>query len=130
MARLRPVVISQPIGLAGWPSCGQCSAAAANASCAASSASSMSPSDPTSVARTRPHSSRKTSSSPLLSILEDRASLDRAAVTQVLQLGGDCEGLVQVRCLNNDEAAEIFLAVDEWSVGQQCLAASARERGG
>ena len=43
IARLRAVVISQPVGLAGTPSRGQRSAAIANASCAASSASSMSP---------------------------------------------------------------------------------------
>ncbi len=68
IARLRAVTVSQAPGLGGVPSRGQRSAAAANASCAASSARSKSPRKPTRLARTRPHSSRKTcSSSPYLS---------------------------------------------------------------
>ena len=60
MARLRAVVTSHARGLSGVPSRGQRSAAIANASWAASSASSKSPRKPIRVARTRPHSSRKT----------------------------------------------------------------------
>ena len=63
IARLRAVVVSQAPGLAGAPSRGQRSAAIANDSWATSSARSKSPRKPTRVARTRPHSSRKTSSS-------------------------------------------------------------------
>ena len=63
IARLRAVVTSHAPGLAGTPDAGQRCAAIANASCAASSALSKSPRNPTSEASTRPHSSRKTSSS-------------------------------------------------------------------
>ena len=62
-ARLRAVVVSQARGWVGTPSRGQRSAAVAKASWAASSASSKLPRRPTRVARTRPHSSRKTASS-------------------------------------------------------------------
>src|SRR5450755_3894589 len=77
IARLRAVVINQPVGLAGSPSRGQRSAAMANASAAASSASSMSPRMPTSVASTRPHWSRKTASSTTEASVEDGPHLDR-----------------------------------------------------
>ena len=63
IARFRAVVVSQAPGLAGSPSRGQRSAAIANASWVASSARSKSPRKPIRLARTRPHSSRKTCSS-------------------------------------------------------------------
>jgi len=62
IARLRPVLTSQAYGLEGVPSTGQRCAAMTNASWAASSARSKSPRKPIRVARTRPHSSRKTRS--------------------------------------------------------------------
>src|SRR5438270_13591695 len=104
-ARLRAVVISQAVGLAGIPSRGQRSAAVANASCAASSASSMSPRKPISDASTRPHSSRKTCSSTDEGLLEDRPHLDRAATLQLLELVGHGERAVEVLRLDDDEAA-------------------------
>ena len=60
IAALRAVRTSQPAGLSGTPSRGQRAAAVANASWTTSSARSKSRRYPTSEARTRPHSSRKT----------------------------------------------------------------------
>src|SRR5215471_2256054 len=120
MARLRAVVMSQPVGLAGSPSRGQRSAATANASAAASSASSMSPRMPTSVASTRPHWSRKTASSATEASVEDGPHLDRGAGPGLLeQFGGDDQCPVEVADLDQDQPGEVLLAVDERSVGQQ-----------
>ena len=69
-----PSSSSQARGLSGTPSRGQRSAAIANASCAASSARSKSPRKPIRVARTRPHSSRKTCSRVVPVHLEGRIS--------------------------------------------------------
>src|SRR5205807_10407901 len=110
IARLRAVVISHPVGLGGTPSRGQRSAAVANASWAASSASSMSPRKPTSEARTRPQSSRKTCSSTDEWLLADRPDLDRTGSPQLLQFVGNGEGAVEVLCFDDDEAAEEVLA--------------------
>src|SRR5688500_4851540 len=59
MARLLAVLVIQPPGLGGRPSCGHFCRATANASCTASSATSMSPKTRISVATDRPESSRK-----------------------------------------------------------------------
>src|ERR1700730_2726545 len=107
------------MGLAGSPSRGQRSAAIANASAAASSASSMSPRIPTSVASTRPHWSRKTASSATEASVEDGPHLDRGAGSGLLeQFPGDGQGPVEVVGLDQEQAGEVLLAVDEWSVGQ------------
>src|SRR5215472_3179653 len=120
MARLRAVVISQPVGLAGSPSRGQRSAAIANASAAASSASSMSPRIPIRVASTRPHWSRKTASSATEVSVEDGPYLDRGAWPRLVEhFLGDGECSVEIVGLDQDQAGEILLAVDERSVGQQ-----------
>src|ERR1700761_3818444 len=119
MARLRAVAISQAVGFSGSPSRGQRSAARANASCAASSASSMSPRTPTSVATTRPHWSRKTSSSTPELLVEHGPHLDRLGDVELLQLGRDREGTVEIRRLDEDQAAEELLAVHERAVGQE-----------
>ena len=58
MARLAPVVVSQPPGLGGTPSLGHRSMATRSASPAASSAMSMSPKRRTNEATIRPYSSR------------------------------------------------------------------------
>src|ERR1700730_12063921 len=109
------------MGLAGSPSRGQRSAAIANASWAASSASSMSPRNPVSVARTRPHWSRKMASSATDFLAADGPHLDRhdAGWPQLGLLRGDGERPVEVAGLDEDQAAEELLAVDERAVGQQ-----------
>src|SRR5215468_3518626 len=110
MARLRAVVISQPVGLAGSPSRGQRSAAVANASAAASSASSMSPRMPTRVASTRPHWSRKTTSIATEASVEDGPHLDGCAGSGLLeQFPGDGECPVEVVGLDQDQADEVLL---------------------
>src|SRR6185437_807329 len=114
MARLRAVLTSQPVGLDGSPSRGQRSAAMANASAAASSARPMSPRIPVRVASTRPHWSRKTASSATEAPVEDGPHLDRGAGPGLLEhLLGDGQGPVEVVGLDQDQAAEILLAVDE-----------------
>src|SRR3984957_12221746 len=130
MARLRAVVTSQPAGLAGSPSRGQRSAVMANASAAASSASSMSPRTPTRVASTRPHWSRKTSSSTPELLLEHRTDLDRNCEIELLQLGGDGKGAVEVVRVDEDQAAEELLAVNERPVGEQRLSCLETDGGG
>ena len=75
IARFRPVVTSQARGFAGVPSAGQRAAAIANASWAASSARSKSPRRPIRLARTRPHSSRKTCSRIAYCSLRGRTSI-------------------------------------------------------
>ena len=60
--RRRAVVMIQPAGLGGTPSCGQRLTASTNASWTASSAASMSPKTRTRTATARPYSSRKTRS--------------------------------------------------------------------
>src|SRR5215472_6987494 len=113
MARLRAVVTSHPVGLAGSPSRGQRSAAVAKASAAASSASSMSPRMPTRVASTRPHWSRKTASSTTETSAEDGPHLDRDTGPGLLeQILGDGECPVEVVGLDHEQTGEILLALD------------------
>src|SRR5215469_6368431 len=120
MARLRAVVTNQPMGLAGSPSRGQRSAAIANASAAASSASSMSPRIPTRVASTRPHWSRKTASSGTEASDQDGPDLDRRAGSGLPeQFLGDGERPVEVVGLDQEQTAQVLLAVDERPIGQQ-----------
>src|SRR6187401_2656719 len=121
IARLRAVTVSQAPGLGGVPSRGQRSAAVANASWAASSARSKSPRKPTRLARTRPHSSRKTCSSSALP-LDQRPHLDRAAHPRRRHPRGDVERRVEVVGLDEAEAAHVLLCVDERAVGEERLA--------
>src|SRR3954469_19530439 len=81
----------------------------------------MSPSAPTSVATTRPHCSRKTSSRTPELLLEHRTDLDRRCDVELLQLGGDGERAVEARSLDQDQAGEELLAVNERAVGQEHL---------
>src|SRR5712692_10213068 len=69
MASVRAVVVIQPPGLGGRPSCGHLRSATANASCTASSATSMSPKTRIRVAADRPDASRKIRSTSALSSL-------------------------------------------------------------
>src|SRR4029450_10095227 len=127
-ARRRAVVVSQAPGLSGVPSRVQRSAATANASWVASSARSKSPKSPTRVARTRPHSSRKTWSISGLA-LHDRTHLDGAAHARRRDARGNCRGLVEVVGLEQEETAEVLLGVDERAVAQQCIAVVDAHRG-
>src|ERR1035438_567179 len=92
----------------------------ANAPAAASSASSMSPRRPASVASTRPRWPRKTASSTTEASVEEGPHLDRCAGPGLLeQFPGDGECPVEVAGLDQEQAGEVLLAVDERPVGQQ-----------
>ena len=84
MARLRAVVMIQPAGLGGSPSCGHRRVATAKASWTASSATSMSPKTRTRTATARPYSSRKTrstSAAPAIRPAPRRAGGPRSAAS-------------------------------------------------
>src|SRR6185503_20207920 len=124
--RFRAVVISHARALVGMPSRGHRSAAMANASCAASSARSKSPRKPIRVARTRPHSSRKTCSSvltPWLPIHLRGTDLDGATIAGGRDAGGHLDGRVEVVRLEDEQAADGLLHPDERAVRGQGLAA-------
>src|SRR5256885_2068079 len=121
IARLRAVVTSHAPGLRGLPSRGQRSAATANASCAASSARSKSPRKPMRVARTRPHSSRKTCSISALA-LHDRPYLYGAPGARRGNARGQLDRGVEVVGLVEVVAAELLLGLGERAVGGQRLA--------
>src|SRR5438270_9710687 len=138
IARLRAVVVIQPPGFGGRPSSGHLRSATVKASCTASSATSMSPKTRMSDATDRPDSSRKirptsASSTPCtasgLGHVAERADLDR--------LRDACGGLrrpgersVEVRGLDDVEAAEVLLRLREGTVGGQHLTAGrAHDRG-
>src|SRR6185437_13321732 len=77
---------------------------------------------PTSVASTRPQCSRKTPSTATRDLVPDRPHLDCARGSQRLKLGRHRERHVEVVDLDEDQAAQELLGVDEGSVGQQGLA--------
>src|SRR4051795_545850 len=123
IARLPAVVVSQPPGLGGTPESGHFSRAATSASPAASSAMAMSPKRRTSEAIRRPYSSRKTRSTAAASrcigcpsgALEG-TDLDLAAA-RLRALGREPERHVQVRCLDDPEAADDLLGLEVRAVG-------------
>src|SRR5256886_3086958 len=129
IARLRAVVTSHAPGLRGVPSRGQRSAATANASCAASSARSKSPRKPMRVARTRPHSSRKTCSISALA-LHDRPYLYGAPGARRGNARGQLDRGVEVVGLVEVVAAELLLGLGERAVGGQRLAVLDAHGGG
>ena len=129
IARLRAVVMIHPAGLGGTPLCGHRSSAAAKASCTASSALSMSPHTRTSTDTARPYSSRKTRSisddgehrsrrrSAVASPWNGRTSIGSRRRARVAQ--PPLERVVEVGRLDDREAAEVLLALDERAVGEQ-----------
>src|SRR5580700_2488586 len=134
MARLRAVVMIHPAGLGGSPASGHRRAASANASWTASSAVSMSPKTRVRTATARPYSSRKTPSmsastgpgtlTPCLlrGLILERPYLDRNRA-RAGSLAAPFQRGIQVGGLDHPEAAHVFLALDERSVGDEDVAA-------
>src|SRR4051812_41782805 len=114
MARLRAVVVIQPLGFGGMPVSGQRSAAMANASATASSATSTSPRMRISVAVQRPDSRRKTAARSSLTLERphlDGALAGRGALAPPLQRG------VEVGGLDHPEPAHLFFGLGVGAIG-------------
>src|SRR5688500_18130344 len=139
-ARLRAVVMIHPAGFGGTPLRGHRSSAAVNASCTASSAASMSPQTRTSTDTARPYSSRKTRSisddatagTPrlVLRLALEGAHLDRQRADGARVPAPPRERHVEVRRLDDREAAELLLALDERPVGDEHVVSRRAEHGG
>src|SRR6266702_2319224 len=139
-ALLRPALISQARGLAGTPVDSHCSMAAVNASWRASSAKSKSPSRRINVARTRPASRRKTSSTtrsmgPTLMdcAATERLRLDRpdrpyldASIFGAGDARRDGGGCVEVLRLD----LVVPAGLGKWSIGHGHLAVADSHGGG
>src|SRR5947207_15692448 len=122
MTRLRAAVTIHPAGLGGTPDAGQRASAAVNASCTASSARSMSLNCRTRIAMARPYSSRNTCSIAAVSgllttrshLALERPYLNREAgvvpgkCQDSRQLARPLESSIQVACLQDDKAADVF----------------------
>src|SRR5207245_2363265 len=135
MAHLRAVGMIQRPGLGGRPSTGHLRRATANASCTASSATSMSPKTRIRVATHRPDSSRKMGSIAAASIagepptpgasgvglLPERSDLDRSA-DRGAGIRRPYERCVEIMCLDDVEAPQVFLGLGERAVGGHDIA--------
>src|SRR5438270_3387456 len=130
IARLRAVVMIQPAGLGGTPVDGQRCTATAKASWTASSARSMSPKTRMRTATARPYCSRNVwSISPRcagtpasgLDVFLERPDLDRGGARHS-GLGGPREGGIEIGGRDDPEAADVFLALGEGTVGGEHVA--------
>src|SRR6266436_7115050 len=128
MARRRAVVINHAPGLSGMPCSGHFSSAATRLSWTTSSARSKSPSTRISAAVSRPASSLKTAAtassvlarvSSAFRMVDYRPDFDDAATGPGL---GHLERLIQVLDLDDREAADDFLRLDERAVRDDSLA--------
>ena len=127
----------QPAGLGGTPSAGQRCTAATKASCTASSAASMSPRRRTRTATARPYCSRKTPldlprrARPVVEPV--RRTAGRAAPRSgAWSPGGPPAPLergVQVRHVDDREAAEVLLALGVRTVGDEHVAVHGAQHG-
>src|SRR2546428_66156 len=125
----RAVVMSQAPGFSGTPSRGQCSSAATSASCTHSSARSKSPRLRTSAAVNRPASSRKTAATASLVTLRALV-LDGGSNFHVAHRPGlrELDGGLHVGRLDDAQAADRLLRLDEWAVDDADLAAGLPDR--
>src|SRR5215472_12142727 len=124
MALRLAVVVSQAPGLGGTPSAGHRRTAVANASAAASSAMSRSPKRLVREATTRAHSSwcAWAIASRTSAALTGKPHLD-LPVAGLRPLGGELERHVEVGGLDDPEADEILLRLQEGPVGEYRLLA-------
>ncbi len=131
------VVVSQPPGLGGGPSTGHFSSATTSASERASSARSMSPKRRIRPARTRPCSARtmaSTAPSPAACCAGRGHAASNGRTSTLAGTGGrpaagDVERGVEVRGLDDPEAAEVLLRLGERPVGDDRLRAGAVDHG-
>ena len=132
MALRVAVVVSQAPGLGGTPSAGHRSTATAYASAAASSATSRSPKRLAREATTQAHSSRWARviasggrvGQGVGPIAVERPDLD-LAVARLGRPGSELERDVEVGRLDDPEAGEVLLGLDERAVGEDQLAPAA-----
>src|ERR1022692_5328316 len=131
MALRLAVVVSQAPGLGGTPPAGHRWTAAANASAAASSATSRSPKRLVREATTRAHSSwwAWVTASRASTTLTGTAA-PRSSGCSASTLGGELERHVEVGGLDNPEAGEILLRLQEGPVGEHRLPTSVVDDGG
>ena len=118
------VVVSHPPGFGGTPSTGHRSTAVANASAADSSARSRSPKRRASVATSRAHCSWWARVIRSVGHAQERPHLD-PSVAGLRPVGHERERGVEVGRVDDPEAGDVLLRLDEGPVGEDRLVTSA-----